>query len=200
MKLNKALLLIASLVFVTCQQPAVEHAAPPPPRAPEYAVYGEYARESNKKMANGLNRRVFNKTEAQAGNAIRLSSDGCITLEPGTYRLTGFSMVSMQTGFAPPQPKNNNNYPGYCLVYRKDQENSGRDMLAQAIAIGSPATAADMAPSTFEAVYRVDQRTDICVGHQSGNNLHDEVYLSIYDVDGEKSDYHVVARIAITRL
>jgi hypothetical protein len=38
------------------------------------------------------------------------------------------------------------------------------------------------------------------VGHQSGDNLHDEVYLSIYEVAGTKSDYHAVARVAITKM
>ena len=195
----KALVLVASLVFLTCQQQPVEKAAPPP--EPSYAIYGEYAREKNVIMQDGLNRRVFNVKEAEAGPDIRLNSDGCITLEPGLYRLTGFSMVSMQTGFAPPEPKNDNNYPGYCLVYRKEDEKAGRDMLAKAIAIGTPATAQYMAPSTFDAVKRFDERTDICVGHQSGNKLNGEVWLSIYDVGGiEQSDYHVGARISITKL
>jgi hypothetical protein len=50
------------------------------------------------------------------------------------------------------------------------------------------------------AIYTVSTKTDIAVGHQSGDDLHDEVYLSIYDVGGAKSDYHAVARIAITRM
>src|SRR5690348_12314604 len=36
-------------------------------RPPSYAVYTEYAADTNKLMKNGLNRRVFNKAEAQAG-------------------------------------------------------------------------------------------------------------------------------------
>ena len=38
------------------------------------------------------------------------------------------------------------------------------------------------------------------VGHQSGDDLHDEVCLSVYGVQGAKSPYHAVVRITITRI
>lgn len=168
---------------------------------PSYAIYAEFARDPNKLMKNGLNRRVFNVTEAQAGADIALAADGAITLQPGTYRITGFSAVTMQTTFAPPTMKNNHNYPGYAMVYPTAAEAAkGMEVLKQVIAIGSPQTAMDMAPSLFAAVYRVTTKTDIAVGHQSGEDLHDEVYVSVYDVQGAKRDYHVFARIAITKL
>lgn len=106
----------------------------------------------------------------------------------------------MQTAFAPPVVKNNNNYPGYAMVYPKSAENSGMEVLKQAIAIGTPNTASDLAPSVFDAVYTATAKTEIAVGHQSGDDLHDEVYLSVYDVNGAKSSYHAVARVTITRL
>jgi hypothetical protein len=169
-------------------------------QTPSYAIYGEYARTENKLAKNGLNRRVFNKVEAQAGSDIALNADGCIALAPGTYRLSGFSMVSMQVTFAPPPITHDNNYPGYCLVYTKDTESAGQSMLSGAIGIGSPSTASDMAPSLFDAIHTFEQKTDVCVGHQAGEDLHDEVYLSVYDVAGMKSEYHAVARIAITKM
>ena len=165
-----------------------------------YAIYTEYARDANKLMKNGLNRRVFNKTEAQAGTDITLNSDGSITLEPGTYRISGVSTVTMQTTFAPPTLKNNNNYPGYAMIYPVSAENAGMATLKEAIAIGTPATASDLAPSVFDTVFTTKTKANIAVGHQAGNDLHDEVYLSVYDVQGEKSDYHAVARVAITRM
>ena len=176
-------------------------AAPPPAERPlSYAVYAEYAKDSNKLMKGGLNRRVFNKVESQAGSDITLNSDGSIALAPGTYRISGVSTVTMQTTFAPPTIKNNNNYPGYAMVYPVSAENSGMDVLKQAIAIGTPNTASDLAPSVFDAFFTTATKTEIAVGHQSGNDLHNEVYLSVYDVEGAKSDYHAVARIAITRM
>jgi hypothetical protein len=168
-------------------------------KAPSYAVYAEFASGSNKVMKGGLNRRVFNKIEAQAGSDIKLNSDGSISLLPGTYRMTGFSLVSMQTTFAPPTIKHDNNYPGYCLVYPKAYESS-KDVLKHTIVIGSPGTAFDGTPSLFNVVYTTHKKIDIAVGHQSGDNLHGEVYLSVYKVNGVPSNYHVFARIAITKL
>jgi len=177
-------------------------ADPPRPadRPLSYAIYAEYARDSNKLMKNGLNRRVFNKVESQAGSDIALNGDGSISLQPGTYRISGVSTVTMQITFDPPAIKNHNNYPGYSMVYPVSAEKLGLDTLKQAIAIGTPTTASDMAPSVFDAVYTATAKVDIAVGHQAGEDLHDEVYLSVYDVAGAKSDYHAVARVAITRM
>ena len=162
-----------------------------------FAIYAEFA-TSNLKMKNGLNRRIFNTVEAQHGFDIHLEKDGSIRLLGGAYRITGFSVVTMQATMAPPVPLHNNNYPGYCLLYKRDDENN--DPLTNNIGIGSPATALDTTPSHFDLVINCDKVTHICVGQQNGEELNDEVYLAVYDVDGAKSKYHVFARIAITRL
>ncbi len=164
-----------------------------------YAVYGEYARDSNKLMKNGLNRRIFNVTESQSGTDIKLEKDGSITLQPGTYRLQGFSMVTMQATFAQPVMKNNNNYPGYCLIYPKQYE-SDTAILKNQICIGSPGTAYDTAPSLVDVIYTCEKETTICLGHQSGEDLHNEVYISVYSVEGIPSMYHVFARLTITKM
>ncbi len=190
------LCIVVGVLFVA----GVAFSQPAPSSPASYAVYAEFARDSNKLMKNGLNRRVYNVVEAQSGTDIQLSSDGSITLQPGTYRLSGFSLVTMQATFAPPQPKNNHNYPGYSLVYPVAFESDIPNLLANAIVIGSPQTALDTTPSTFEAVYTATEKSTIAVGHQSGEDLHNEVYLSVYDVEGTPSDYHVFSRIAITRL
>lgn len=198
--MKKIIACAVAVLSIQCAKPVERPIERPIDRPPSYAVYGEYARDANKLARNGLNRRVFNKVEAQAGSDIALNSDGCITLAPGTYRLNGFSMVSMQITFAPPVIDHANNYPGYCLVYPKSMETAGQSMLGSAIGIGSPSNAADMAPSIFDAIHTFTEKSDICVGHQAGEDLHDEVYLSVYDVAGAKSEYHAVARIAITRM
>src|SRR6185295_14198220 len=71
--------LAASLGAVACAGSAQNEPARP---QPSYAVYTEYAMDSNKLMKGGLNRRVFNKTEAQAGSDIALNGDGSISLQP----------------------------------------------------------------------------------------------------------------------
>src|SRR5213595_3168137 len=126
-------------------------------------------------MKGGLNRRVFNTVEAQAGTDIALNADGSITLLPGTYRIGGVSTVTMQTTFEPPVPKHANNYPGYAMVYPVTLETAGRAVLQGAISIGTPSTASDLAPSVFDAIYTAPSRIDIAAGHQAGDDLHDEV-------------------------
>jgi hypothetical protein len=193
--LSAMIFLLSIVVILQTFQRGKNEASP----SSSYAIYAEYARESNKLMQNGLNRRVFNKVEAQSGTDISLQSDGSIRLNAGTYRMTGFSVVSMQTTLAPARAKNNDSYPGYALVYPKELEKD-RTLQQHALGIGSPQTALYLAPSLFDLVYTTDKTVEICVGHQSGANLRNEVYLSVYEADGVKSDYHLHARITITKL
>ena len=164
-----------------------------------FAIYGEYARDTNKLMKDGLNRRKFNVVEAQSGSDITLEPNGVIRLKPGTYKVNGFSIVSMQDTFAATEPLNNDSYPGYSLVYPRELEKDPA-ILQHAIGIGSPQTAQFLAPSIFDFVYTTDKTVRICVGHQSGDDLNREVFISIYDIEGAKSDFHLFARISITKL
>jgi len=164
-----------------------------------YAIFAEYAKDANKLMKSGLNRRVFNVAEAQRGSGIALNPDGSFTLEPGAYRMTGMSIVTMQTTFAPPATHYNTNYPGYCALYPAALE-ADSSLMKHLIGVGTPQTALDTTPSFFDVFYTATERVNLAVGHQSGADLHDEVYLSVYEVAGTKSDLHVFARIAITRL
>jgi hypothetical protein len=163
-----------------------------------YAIYAEFARKKNKLMKNGLNRRVFNVVEAEHGIDIKLGNDGAITLQPGTYHIRGFSMVTMQASQTPPEIKNGTNYPGYCLVYPKQFEK--KDTLTNNLCIGSLTTAPENVPSLFDFVYTCTQKASFCVGHQTGEELNKEVYLSVYEVDKIKSEFHVAARISIMKL
>lgn len=168
--------------------------------AASYAVYSEFARDSNIHMKNGLNRRMFNDTEIQQGSDIALLKDGSIRLKAGTYRLTGFSLVTMQVNTPPPVSKFNMNYPGYALLYYKDFE-ADSVVLQHQFCIGSPGTALDTDPSLFDVVMNFPADTTICVGHQSGNQLNNEVYRSVYIVDSvTSSPYHLFSRIAIFKL
>ncbi len=57
-----------------------------------------------------------------------------------------------------------------------------------------------MGPSLFDLVFTCTKVTRICVGHQSGDALNNEVYLSVYDVGGITSPFHVFARIAVFKM
>jgi hypothetical protein len=178
-----------------------DHKSKPAP----YAIYAEYAHDSNKLMQPDLNRRVFDTVEAQFGNDIQLIKEGkdagCITLEKGTYRINGFSMVTMQDSLSLPHIDYNNTYPGYALVYPLAYEDSTMNpLLKHAIGIGCLSIPYSSTSSLFECIYTCKEKTTIAVGHQSGHDLHNEVYLSVYEVAGQATDYHVVARIAITKI
>lgn len=167
-----------------------------------YAVYAEYARDSNVHMQPDLNRRVFNVTETACKTKdIRLEKDGSITLEPGTYRINGFSIVTMQLSVDTPALLHNNTYPGYCILYPKIYEDSAMiPILEHANCVGTLSTAYSSTPSLFDCIVTFKKTTSICLGHQAGHDLHNEVYLDVYTVDGTSSDYHVMSRIAVAKM
>jgi hypothetical protein len=172
-------------------------------KAPSYAIYAEYARDSNKLMKPDLNRRIFDTIEAQYGNDIKLETSGdlkgAITLEKGRYHITGFSMVSMQTTLAP--PADTDTYPGYAIIYPPSYQDSAMTpTLKHSYAIGSLGIPYFSTPSEFDFMISCKEKTSICVGHQSGHELNNKVYLSVYDVSGSKSNYHVFARVVVTKI
>jgi hypothetical protein len=171
------------------------------PEVPDQAIFAEYASESNKKMGDGLNRRVFNRIEvADSGRNVLLADDGSVVCNPGTYRITGFSSVTTQDELWPAPLKHATTYPGYCVVYKKaDEDKEQLEILPLALGVGSPTAAAYFAPSMFDLVAVFDEKTEICVGHQVGLT-HGDVYLSIYEIDGLTSEHRAVARVAITKL
>jgi hypothetical protein len=73
-------------------------------------------------------------------------------------------------------------------------------LLKHAYGIGTLSIPLYSTPSEFDCEIAVKEKTTIAVGHQSGHDLHDEVYISVYEVAGVKSDYHVFARIVIDRI
>lgn len=171
-----------------------------------HAIFAEYAMGDDK-MHSGINRRVFNKEEALSGNKIRLLKeranrfDGVIALKPGTYRINGFSTVTMQTGFSPIPV--NEHFPGYCLLYKKEDEKEGRN---KNICIGSWALSDGSYPSLFDCFFTCESPTKICLGHQAGDvdNKDEDVYYGINSEgtnpdtgDSRTSDQRLYARIAI---
>jgi hypothetical protein len=193
----KTLFLLISGVTITMIFSCSRHEKPPGNMSS--AIYAEFARDSNVLMKNGLNRRLYNVTEAQHGNDIILAGDGSIRLKAGTYHLTGFSVVTIQATMKPVVSKYGENYPGYALLYYKDFE-ADSTILQHQFCIGSPGTALDMNPSLFDVIMKFPTDTSICVGHQSGNQLNNEVYRSVYMVDSISSPYHLFSRISISRL
>src|SRR2546430_12274936 len=124
-------------------------------------------------MGEGSVNRTFNIMEGEQGKAIsRVRTNDPATdctqiqLLAGTYRITGFSIVSMDLPTAPPVLNPSNKYPGYCLVYNAANPPKGVSDMGKALNIGSVSTAFDTAPSLFDCVFKCAETTRISVAHQ----------------------------------
>ncbi len=173
-----------------------------------YAILAEFETAQNK-MISGSNRRIFNREEAMAGNKIRPEKNdlggytGAIVLQAGTYRINGFSTVTMQTEFYKKQV--NEHFPGYCVLYRLEDEDDTRH---KNFCVGSWALSDGSYPSLFDCFFTCESETTICVGHQAGDvEKHEEdVYYGVnsegVDEYGEPrtSGQRLFARIAICEI
>lgn len=173
------------------------------PLSKSFAIFAEYATGENK-MHSGINRRILNKEEALHGDKINLHKDGTIILQPGTYRINGFSTVTMQTEFSPTPVKEH--FPGYCLVYKKEDEAESR---YKNICVGSWALSDTSHPSLFDCFFTCEFQTEICLGHQAGDveGREEDVYYGVNSEGinpetGEQrtSDQRLYARIAICEI
>jgi hypothetical protein len=172
---------------------------------PEYAVFTEFSPDS-KIMSPGFNARVFTDTDSRRGDSIRCDFDtGAITLAPGSYHITGFSMATYNSGHEPPEMTTIRSpaSAGYCRLRTYDPKRSADPSNMRSIpnedpgvlCIGSPCTP-NMTPSLFEAYYTTDKEAQIILEHQMGH-APNEIYLRVY---AEKSKWHAFARIAIRKL
>jgi hypothetical protein len=191
--------LLGVLLFISCSQ--LEKAPAAREGGNLYAIYSEYARDSNKLMHSGLNVRRFDTTDIEVDARLcHLDKNGLIHLGKGMWHITGFSIVTMQDSMTIPKPKYNLNYPGYALVCPAKYASDSAKSLENRLAVGSPGTALDGTPSVFDAVFYLEDTMTICVGHQSGRCLNNEVFVSVYEVDGTPSMFHLFAQIAIEKL
>jgi hypothetical protein len=174
-------------------------------QGPEYAVFTEFSPES-KAMTPGFNTRVFTDADSQRGNSIRCDfKTGAITLAPGSYHITGFSMATYNSGSEPPEMTTIRSpaAAGYCRLRTYDPKRvvdpsnmrgiPNED--ASVFCIGSGCTA-NMTSSLFEAYYTTEKEVQIILEHQMGH-APDKIYLRVYT---ENSKWHVLARIAIRKL
>ncbi len=172
---------------------------------PEYAVFTEFSPDS-KMMTPGFNARVFTDAEQQRGHSIQCDfATGVVTLAPGSYHVSGFSMATYNSGSEPPEMTTIRSpaAAGYCRLRSFDPKRQAApsDMRsipnedASVICIGSPCTP-NMTPSLFEAYYTTEQEARILVEHQMGH-APDRIFLRVY---AEKSRWHAFARIAIRKL
>jgi hypothetical protein len=163
------------------------------PHPHTYAVFAEHS-PTTKLMQPGMNTRVFNQVEAQAGTGIDLDMNtGAITLAPGTYHITGFSSTAYAT-VEPPEmvatraPANG----GYCRLRLTTESAEDRDA---GFVFGGISTA-NVVPSLVETYFTAPEETSFVMEHQCGSNVQDVCLQS----DAGGSTRHVFARICIRRL
>ncbi|HZO46751.1 MAG TPA: hypothetical protein VFB68_12710 [Xanthobacteraceae bacterium] len=169
---------------------------------PDYAVFTEMSPES-KPLKAGWNTRVFTDTDARNGNAIRCDfATGIVTVAPGTYHISGLSIVTYNTGGEPAEmatvraPAS----AGYCRLrllgptYVDPETIKNEDSSVKCIGTGATA---NMGPSLFETYLTTTApETKMLVEHQAGSNP-EQIYLRVYT---QNSKWHVQARISIRRL
>lgn len=171
----------------------------------EYAVFTEFSPET-KPIKGGWNTRVFTDTDIKQGDSIRCDfTTGIITLAPGLYHITGYSMVVYNSGGEPPEMATIRAPAagGYSRLrvhdpnVMVDQSNmrSLDNSDPSVISIGSPSTP-NLTPSIFETYYATDTSKHILLEHQSGTHP-DHTYLRI---NIENSKWHALARISIRRI
>ncbi len=170
----------------------------------EYAIFTEFS-PASKLMTAGWNRRVFTDTDARKGSAIQCDfATGIVTLAPGAYRLTGFSMVSYSSGSEPETTTiRSPASAGYCRLRVHNPAVAVDDANLKAldnadpsvICIGSPGTP-NMSPSLFDATYETGRTAQILLEHQSGTKP-EQIYLRVFV---QNSKWHAFARLSIRGL
>lgn len=174
-----------------------------------YAIFGEFTGDDlgTEEMKTGLANRIFNRVEAHEGDDIEILKKykgQRIRLQPGTYRITATSFVTMLDSGTPPVAPVPTQYltdvyPGYCMLYDANDPPTEQDM-SKMICPGTMGTAYDSTPSNLECVLKVKKKPmEISLGHQCSydnpNGPRPRVYLRIGG-----TDYHVCARISIFRI
>lgn len=173
--------------------------------ATDFAIFVEYSPQ-NKKMMPGWNRRVFTDTEARKGDSIRCDSvTGVVTLAPGSYHLSGLSIVGYDSSKEPPEMTATRSpaAAGYCRVRRINGDPGPEQLDLRAIDNADPSvvcigsmSSANLVPSLFETFLAASQITRLLVEHQTGSNPQDVLLRAFIG----NSRWHAFARLAVRRL
>jgi hypothetical protein len=171
----------------------------------DYAVFTELSPEP-KKMKSGWNRRVFTNTDVHKGSAIQCDlATGIITLAPGTYHLSGYSIAAYYIGNEPPETTTTKSpaAAGYCRLRKVAAGDSAETLDMRAIdnadasvlCVGSTSSA-NLVPSLFETFAEISRPTPIVLEHQCGTNP-EQIYLRVFV---QNSKWHAFARLSVRKL
>ncbi len=167
--------------------------APPEPR-----LWGAFTERglSNMPMKPGMNVRVFNDVNMDAHGYIKYDkSNGRLTLQPGTYRIDGWSLPLFGFQLTPQQQAATYSAPGYAFFWNADEK--------KAEILGSLQDPLYAQKSIINGILTVRKTTNYYFGHQNGIKL-DGIKLEIYDPDiktpdGQSSTDHAFAQLVVER-
>jgi hypothetical protein len=165
-----------------------------PPRA--WAAFTERGLTSIP-MQPGINVRVFNDVTLDALDYIKYDkTTGYFTLEPGIYRIDGWSLTTFGLRLTPEQQAAAYSAPGYAFLW-----NVAKNDMEILASVQDPLNSA---PSIINGVVRVQKTTQYYFGHQNGDKV-DGISLQLFDPnikkpDGTPSTNHAFAQLVIERM
>ncbi len=152
---------------------------------------------ANVPMKPGANVRVFDETSADTNGLIGYDqADGYLTLEPGTYRVDGWSLTTFGYELTPEQQAATFSAPGYAYLWNVDDNKFE--------ILGSMQDPLYSQPSVLNGIVEVGKTTRYYLAHQNGRNV-TGIYLQAYDPaavmpDGSVSTNHAFAQLVVDRL
>lgn len=181
-------LFVVLWAVVACTEPAAE--------TTPWAALTERGLD-NVAMSPGANIRVFNDTSVSGDGSIGYDeATGYLTLQPGTYRVDGWSLTTFGFELTAAQRAAVYSAPGYAFLWNVDTES---------IAIlGSMQDPLDGGLSLIDGVVEVATPAQFYLAHQNGRQV-DGLSLQVYDpdvrlADGSTSVDHAFAQLVIERL
>lgn len=151
----------------------------------------------NVAMSPGANIRIFNDTSLSGDRSIAYDEvTGYLTLQPGTYRVDGWSLTTFGFELTAAQRAARYSAPGYAFLWNVDTESIE--------ILGSMQDPLDGGPSLIDGVVEVATPTRYYLAHQNGRQV-DGLSMQVYDPDvrlpdGSSSVDHAFAQLVIERL
>lgn len=158
---------------------------------PAWAVLTELGRD-NVPMRPGANVRLFNEVDLNARGLVDYdTATGYLTLQPGTYRVDGWSLTTFGYELTKDEQAQTFSAPGYAFLWNVDTE--------RIELLGSMQDPLYGQPSILDGIVEVPASTRYYLAHQNGRNVAG-IHLQVYDPDATMPDGSVSTNHAFARL
>ena len=165
-------------------------------KAPDGAAWAFLTERGLKNVAmqSGTNVRVFNDVALHAAGHVEYDANtGYLTLQPGIYRVDGWSLTSFGWQLSAAQQAATYSAPGYAFFWNETDK--------KIEALGSLQDPMFAMPSSIHAIIRTDQAKTYYLAHQNGDKVWG-IGLQFFDPsiklpDGSVSTSHAFAQLVI---